>query len=46
VKFSSGCGPTGYLTRWWPHLAKSTKATIIKLRPGQDVPNVSTTMSK
>jgi protocatechuate 3,4-dioxygenase beta subunit len=35
VRFSSGCGATGYVTQWWMHASSAAKATAITVHAGE-----------
>jgi protocatechuate 3,4-dioxygenase beta subunit len=45
VKFSSGCGATGYRTQWWRDAATRKAAKIVKVSAGQTVSGISATLA-
>jgi hypothetical protein len=46
VRFSAGCGATGYATQWWDDVTSSKDATVIPVGPNDVVPDISATLSK
>ncbi len=46
VRFSAGCGTTGYATQWYAGAASRTKATVITITPAGTVTGISGTLSK
>jgi len=46
VRFSSGCGATGYATQWYQGVASETAATVITVVANQATPSISATLSK
>jgi hypothetical protein len=46
VRFSSGCGATGYATQWWQEKTSQKTATVIWVSAGQDVSGVSASLRK
>ncbi|HYK26821.1 MAG TPA: carboxypeptidase-like regulatory domain-containing protein, partial [Streptosporangiaceae bacterium] len=45
VKFSSGCGATGYRTQWWQDAPTRQKAKVVRVSAGQTVPGISATLT-
>jgi hypothetical protein len=46
VRFSVGCGASGYATQWWKDAASQKAATVITVGPSQDISGISATLSK
>jgi hypothetical protein len=46
VRFSAGCGATGYATQWWKDAASRSAATVITVGASQTVTDISATLSK
>ena len=47
VRFSAGCGATGYAAQWWNDVSSEAVATVVTAVAGQTVsPPVSATLSK
>jgi hypothetical protein len=46
VKFSAGCGATGYATQWWKQKSSQKTATVIRVGSGQDKSGISATLRK
>jgi len=46
VKFSSGCGATGYVTQWWQDAPTRRAATVVTVSAGQTVSGISATLAK
>ncbi len=46
VKFSSGCGATGYHTQWWHGASSASKATVITVSAAQVVSGISATLGR
>jgi hypothetical protein len=44
VDFRSGCGLSGFRAQWWNASRSETKATVIKVGPGEVVSNISAVM--
>ncbi len=45
VKFSSGCGATGYATQWWQDASSQAQATVITVGTGQVVSGKNATLT-
>jgi hypothetical protein len=45
VKFSAGCGSTGYLTQWWQAASSAANATPVGVGADQVVPDISATLN-
>ena len=45
VRFSAGCGTTGYQTQWWQDAGSAATATPVSVAPDQVVPGVNATLS-
>ncbi len=45
VKFSSGCGASGYATQWYKDASSATTATAVSVSPGAAVSGVNAAMS-
>ncbi len=46
VKFSAGCGATGYRTQWWRGAGSASKATVITVPEAQVVSGISATLGR
>ena len=46
VKFSAGCGATGYATQWWKQKTSEKTATVIRVGSDQDKSGISATLGK
>jgi Carboxypeptidase regulatory-like domain len=46
IKFSAGCGATGYHTQWWHGANSASKATVITVSAAGVVSGISATLSK
>jgi hypothetical protein len=46
VKFSSGCGASGYATQWWHHKPSAATATVITVRADTTRTGIDATMSR
>jgi hypothetical protein len=45
VKFSTGCGDTGFKTQWWQNASSAATATIITVNPGTPVPGIDAALT-
>jgi hypothetical protein len=45
VKFSVGCGATGFATQWWQHASTATSATVITVGAGATVTGINATLT-
>jgi Carboxypeptidase regulatory-like domain len=46
VKFSSGCGATGYHAQWWKHASSSKTATLVTVTSGTTTSGISAALAK
>ena len=46
VKFSSGCGATGYRTQWWQDAPTRQTAKIVRVPAGQTISGTSATLTQ
>ena len=46
VKFSSGCGATGYQTQWWQDASSASSATVVTVSPNGDVTGIDATLAR
>jgi protocatechuate 3,4-dioxygenase beta subunit len=46
VRFSSGCGSTGYVTQWWMHASSAATATIITVHDGAVTAGINAALAK
>lgn len=45
VKFSTGCGDTGFKTQWWQNAPSAATATVITVNPGTTVPGIDAALT-
>jgi hypothetical protein len=45
VRFTSGCGATGYSSQWWDHAISEATAAVITLQPGKATSGVDAALS-
>jgi hypothetical protein len=45
VRFSSGCGATGYASQWWQDANSESAAAVITMRPGEATSGIDATLS-
>jgi hypothetical protein len=45
VKFSAGCGDSGFKTQWWQHAGSARAATVISVAAGAAVTGIDATLS-
>jgi len=46
VKFSSGCGATGYRAQWWENASAASSATAITVKPGTVTAGINAAMRR